>query len=177
MFDQNRLIGDCHEALAETDPKAAVKTIVARAIAEPAAVIKALGEPVHGGVDVILRSPELTILNALWPVSQIVMPHEHALWAVVGIYAGCEDNILWRRIPNEPDGRVEPIGALSLGEKDVAAFGPDAIHSVVNPVARVTAAIHVYGGDFFSISRSEWDPDSLQEKPYDMAKLLRMFAK
>jgi predicted metal-dependent enzyme (double-stranded beta helix superfamily) len=51
------------------------------------------------------------------------------------------------------------------------------IHSVVNPVPRVTGAIHVYGGDFFAVSRSEWDPDSLREKPYDMEKILRMFAR
>jgi hypothetical protein len=35
----------------------------------------------------------------------------------------------------------------------------------------------VYGGDFFSVPRSEWDPDSLHERPYDLQKLLRMFAK
>jgi len=57
------------------------------------------------------------------------------------------------------------------------AFGPDLIHSVVNPSAKVTGAIHVYGGDFFAIERSEWDPDSLQERPFDVAKAQRMFAR
>ena len=54
-------------------------------------------------------------------------------------------------------------------------FGPDVIHSVVNPIPRVTGAIHVYGGDFFAAKRSEWDPESLCEKPYDVEKALRMF--
>jgi predicted metal-dependent enzyme (double-stranded beta helix superfamily) len=47
---------------------------------------------------------------------------------------------------------------------------------VVNPLSRLSGAIHVYGGDFFGVSRSEWDPDSLHEKPFDMEKVLRMFA-
>ena len=41
----------------------------------------------------------------------------------------------------------------------------------------MTGAIHVYGGDFFAIERSEWDPDSLQEGPYDTEKARRMFAR
>lgn len=175
MLDQEHLIADCRDALREADPAQAVRGIVARAVSDPSALAETFGEPLQGGVHTILRSPELTILNALWPVGQIVMPHEHALWAVVGVYAGREDNILWCRIPGDADGRIEPAGALSLGEKDVAVFGPDDIHSVVNPAPRVTAAIHVYGGDFFAVPRSEWDPDSLHEKPYDMDKLLRMF--
>ena len=48
---------------------------------------------------------------------------------------------------------------------------------MVNPSAKVTGAIHVYGGDFFAIERSEWDPDSLQERPFDVAKAQRMFAR
>ena len=61
--------------------------------------------------------------------------------------------------------------------RDALAFGPDLIHSVVNPSAKVTGAIHVYGGDFFAIERSEWDPDLLEERPYDTEKARRMFAR
>ena len=39
----------------------------------------------------------------------------------------------------------------------------------------LTAAIHVYGGDFFETPRSEWDPDSLEETPYNVEKTLRLF--
>jgi hypothetical protein len=35
--------------------------------------------------------------------------------------------------------------------------------------------LHVYGGDFFGVPRSEWDPESLREKPYDVEKLRRIF--
>jgi len=176
MFDRSGFIAECQGVLESDGSARTIKDIVARAVSEPSAVIKEFGVPASGGLETIHRSPELTILNVIWPVGQIVMPHEHKVWAVVGIYAGREDNILWRRLPGDAAGRIEAMGGKSLGEREAAAFGPDIIHSVVNPLARATAAIHVYGGDFFGVRRSEWDPESLRERPYDMDKVLRMFA-
>jgi len=49
------------------------------------------------------------------------------------------------------------------------------MHSVVNPIPRVTGAIHVYGGDFFAAQRSELGSESLCEKPTDVEKAVRMF--
>jgi len=101
-----------------------------------------------------------------------IPPHNHHMWAVIGIYTGREDNIFWRRLP---DGRVEAAGAQSLGERDAVPLGRDIIHSVTNPIPRLTGAIHVYGGDFFAMQRSEWDPEALTESPYDVAKTVRLF--
>ena len=39
----------------------------------------------------------------------------------------------------------------------------------------MTGAIHVYGGDFFAAARSEWDPETLLERPFAMDKNLRLF--
>ncbi len=55
----------------------------------------------------------------------------------------------------------------SLAVKDAQPLGDDIIHSVTNPTSKFTAAIHVYGGDFFAAHRSEWDPDTLSEHPSD----------
>jgi hypothetical protein len=41
----------------------------------------------------------------------------------------------------------------------------------------MTGAVRVYGGDFFAVNRNEWDFETLSEKPYDMEKVLRMFAR
>lgn len=177
MFGKEQFIADCRAALHGEQAPRNVREVVARAVSDPAALMRGLGEPQKGAVDILHRSPELTIINVIWPVGQIVMPHNHALWAVIGVYTGREDNILWRRLPEDANGQVEAAGAKTLGATDTIAFGADVIHSVVNPVPRVTGAIHVYGGDFFGVSRSEWDPESLREKPYDMEKVLRMFAR
>ena len=85
------------------------------------------------------------------------------MWAIVGIYTGREDNIFWRRVA----GRLEAAGAKALGRGDVEPLDRDIIHSVTNPIPRVTAAIHVYGGDFFAADRSEWDPEPLCEQRWD----------
>ena len=34
----------------------------------------------------------------------------------------------------------------------------------------------MYGGDFFATPRSEWDPETLQERPYDVDRARRTFA-
>ena len=49
------------------------------------------------------------------------------------------------------------------------------IHSVTNPLRRLTGAIHVYGGDFFGTPRSEWDPETLVEGHYDVDKNMALF--
>ena len=104
-----------------------------------------------------------------------LMPHNHTMWAVIGVYSGREDNIFWRRIEDGDGGRIEAAGAKALCEKDAEPLGRDAIHSVTNPIPRLTGAIHVYGGDFFGAERSEWDPESLHERRYDVEKNLRLF--
>lgn len=176
MLSKEKFISDCNAALDSERSSRNVREVVASAVADPAGVIKAFGDPAHGGIQKIYRSRELTIINVLWRPGMIVMPHNHALWAVIGVYTGREDNILWRRQSDGKHGGLEAAGAKSLAAKDVAVFGPEVIHSVVNPLSRITGAVHVYGGDFFAIERSEWDPEELQEKPYDMEKVLRMFA-
>jgi predicted metal-dependent enzyme (double-stranded beta helix superfamily) len=104
-----------------------------------------------------------------------VMPHDHQMWAVIGIYTGREDNIFWRRLPGDQDGRLEAAGARALCEKDAEPLGSKIIHSVTNPINRLTGAIHVYGGDFFGAERSEWDPETLKEGRYDVAKTMKLF--
>jgi predicted metal-dependent enzyme (double-stranded beta helix superfamily) len=47
--------------------------------------------------------------------------------------------------------------------------------SVTNPTGKLTGAIHVYGGDFFTTERSEWDPENLEERPYDIDKNVKYF--
>ncbi len=106
-------------------------------------------------------------------MSQI--PHNHKMWAVIGIYTGREDNIFWRRLPDATDGRIEAAGAKALSERDAVPLGHDIIHSVLNPINRLTGAIHVYGGDFFAIPRSEWEPERLVEQPFDIDRTRALF--
>jgi len=175
MFDRNQFIADCQAALANAQAAMAVRELVARTVSDPAAVKRGLGAPRPGGIDILHRSPEMTVVNLIWPANMIIMPHDHRMWSVIGIYDGREDNILWRRLPDRTDGRIEAAGARSISTGDTVTFGADIIHSVVNPISRPTGAIHVYGGDLFGTDRSEWDPDTLGERAYDTDKARRMF--
>jgi predicted metal-dependent enzyme (double-stranded beta helix superfamily) len=130
-----------------------------------------LGEPQQAGVQKLYHSPDLTILNALWGPGMTVPPHNHRMVAVIGLYTGRENNIFWRRIETEDGPRIEAAGARSIGVRDCVPLGRDIIHSVTNPLTKVTGALHVYGGDFFGVERSEWEPESLTERRYDIAKV------
>ena len=175
MFDLDRFIADCRLALTEDQSHKSVREVVARAVSDPASVLKGLGEPRRAGVHKLYHSEDLTILNVIWGPRMTIMPHNHQMWAVIGVYTGREDNIFWRRIPGSENGKVEAAGARALCEKDAEPLGRNIIHSVTNPISRLTGAIHVYGGDFFGAVRSEWDPESLLEQRYDVEKNMRLF--
>jgi len=171
MFDKDRFIEDCIRALAQG--QGAIRDLVAEAVSDSAGVMSALGEPEHAGLTPIHRSPDLTILNLVWAPYMILMPHNHQMFSVVGIYSGREDNILWRRT----DRAIDAAAARSLGAGEVAALDHDVIHSVVNPIGKMTCAIHVYGGDFFEPAepRSQWDYETLVEQPWDIARVKSVF--
>ena len=172
MFDTDTLITSCIDALNEPDPRRAVREILVRTLEHPMPVAEALGGP-QGGMNLVYSSPELTILNVIWAPKMNIWPHDHRMWAVIGIYGGVEDNTLYRRGPE----RIAASGGRELRESDVLALGSDAIHSVANPERRFTGAIHVYGGDFVNQPRSMWDPDRLIEQPYDLGQILQQFQK
>ncbi|HKW57985.1 MAG TPA: hypothetical protein VJN42_11575 [Candidatus Acidoferrum sp.] len=174
-FDLEQFVSDCTNAVRESSPQAAVNDVLARALGDPASLLRALGEPKRAEMQKIHQSSELTILNVLWAPWMTVLPHNHRMWAVIGIYTGREDNIYWRRIPGGSGGKLEAAGAKALGEKDTVRLGEDLIHSVTNPIPRLTGAIHIYGGDFFGVPRSEWDAETLLEHPSDGQKMMRRF--
>lgn len=173
MLDLDRFIAECRQALAaDAGGHRHVREVVARAVSDPGALMATIGEPQRAGLNVVHRAPDLTVLNLVWGPNMMLMPHDHRMWAVIGIYTGREDNIFWRRLEG---GRVEAAGAKAMGVRDCAVLGRDIVHSVVNPIPRLTGALHVYGGDFFGVERSEWDPETLSERPYDGQKVVRMF--
>jgi predicted metal-dependent enzyme (double-stranded beta helix superfamily) len=174
MLDVDRFIAECREASA-ADGARGVREVVARAMASPGDVAGAVGDPARAGIQVIHRAPDLTVLNVIWGPRMCQIPHNHEMWAVLGIYTGREDNIFWRRLPDDARCRIEAAGARAISAREAVPLGRDIVHSVVNPIRRLTGAIHVYGGDFFAVPRSEWDPEDLVERPYDVAKTMALF--
>jgi predicted metal-dependent enzyme (double-stranded beta helix superfamily) len=175
MFDLFQFVADCRDALTADKSHKYVREVVARAVSDPAAVIAALGEPRLAGLHKLYQSENLTVLNVVWAPMMTIMPHNHQMWAVIGIYTGREDNIFWRRVSGAT-GKVEAVAAKAVSVGEAEPLGHNIIHSVTNPIPRLTGALHVYAGDFFkSARRSEWDPVTLIEQPFDAERAVRRF--
>src|SRR5262245_42517730 len=175
MFNLENFIAECRAALAADPSHKLVREAVASAVSDPTSILKGLGEPKRAEVQKIYHASDLTILNVIWGPMMTVMPHNHQMWAVIGIYSGREDNIFWRRLPGGNSSRIEAAGARALCVGDAEQLGHNIIHSVNNPIPRLTGAIHVYGGDFFAAERSEWDSETLMEGRYDVERTMRLF--
>lgn len=170
-FDAERFVADCVAANSGADPQGAVLEVLERAVRQSRGVLDALGPPSKAGIQVLHRSAELTIFNAAWTPQMNLMPHNHLMWANIGIYTGREDNIFWR----QADRGIEAYGAEALFAGDAARLPVAAIHSVTNPLLRFTGGIHIYGGDFFETTRSQWDPETLNQGPSDGDAIRMMF--
>ena len=170
-MDIDRFVADCIAANEETDAQIALNEVLAGAVSSPGTVLAALGNPERAGLNVLLSSPTLTIFAATWTPQMNLMPHDHLMWANIGIYTGREDNVFWER---SADG-IKAVGANALFAKDTAMLPEDALHSVTNPLQRFTGGIHIYGGDFFDTKRSQWNPETLEEQPSDGAVIRGIF--
>jgi len=84
------------------------------------------------------------------------------------------------RAVSEPAEVVRTLGEPKLAGVETIYRAVDLTilnlcYAVTNPLDQITGAIHVYGGDFFATPRSEWDPATLKEQPYDVEHTMRAF--
>jgi predicted metal-dependent enzyme (double-stranded beta helix superfamily) len=170
MFDLDTFLSDCVAARAEPEPLLAIKATLERALTHPGEVADAL-PPDRAELVRLYASPDLTVLKVVWAPGMSIWPHDHRMWASIGIYTGGEENAFFRRTA---DGLTES-GGKSLRPGDVCLLGDDTIHAVTNPTTEHAGAIHIYGGDFFSVPRSEWDPETREERAFDLEGALAHF--
>jgi predicted metal-dependent enzyme (double-stranded beta helix superfamily) len=163
VFDADAFVAECQTVLGASQPMLTIKEILDRAVSEPDAVATALhAEP---GVAVLHRSVDLTVVSVLIPAGlPQSLPHDHRMWALVGIYGGQEDNQFFRRA----DSGLAESGGRSLRVSETLAMGDSTIHAIRNPLDHsALAAIHVYGGDLIGAERSMWTRPGYDEQPYD----------
>lgn len=165
-FDKDQFITECLAAVRFGDgAHATVKEIVDRAVSDPSSIEAEVGDrTVSPMMTVWHRSDELTALHIVWPPDVDLFAHDHNMWAVIGIYGGREDNQFYRRLDN---GRIEPHTGKTIEKRDVIMLGSDVVHSVANPTREWTAALHVYGGEFFTTPRTMWSKDTYEPMVFD----------
>jgi predicted metal-dependent enzyme (double-stranded beta helix superfamily) len=165
------IVARCRAALDEHTPVLAVRDVLDELVADPAALDRAVGPVEVGGISPLHHADDLTILRVAWTPGMALNPHEHRMWAVIGMYAGQEDNAFYRRAPQG----LETSGGKDVVAGDVLVLGDDVIHSVANSRREFAVALHVYGGDFFRGERSEWDFVTYEERPRDLERTHRLF--
>jgi len=166
MLNLDHFTAECRAALTQPTPQLVIKEILARAVSGPSEVEAALGTPRRAQIATLHHDQDLTIIKVVWAPGMVIYPHDHRMWALIGLYGGREDNTFYRR---GPEG-LHAAGGKQLETGDTALLGESVIHAVANPLRVFTGAIHIYGGDFFGTPRSDWDPDTLQERPYDIER-------
>jgi predicted metal-dependent enzyme (double-stranded beta helix superfamily) len=164
MFDIDEFVKDCIAARAEAQPRTAVRDVLGRILEHPQAVADALPDLGPAGINTLYATDDLTVSQIVWAPGMHFRPHNHEMWACIGIFGGQEDNTFYRR----DAGGVVESGGKSLRTGDITLLGDDTIHAVTNPLAVSTGAIHIYGGNIMTREgRSEWLEPSLQEIDYD----------
>jgi predicted metal-dependent enzyme (double-stranded beta helix superfamily) len=165
------IVAKCQGSLTEHSPALAVRDVLRELVDNRSGLERALGPVERGGITSLHNAPDLTVLHVAWTPGMALYPHDHRMWAVIGLYGGQEDNAFFRRAPEG----LEEVGGRELPAGEVLVLGEEAIHSVANSRREFAVALHVYGGDFFSVERSEWDPQTFKERPRDLERTRRLF--
>ena len=171
MFSTDELIADCRDALQNSAAERVIQQIARRAVSNGAQVARALGTPSCSGIFSVYQSAELTILKIVWAPGMWIHPHDHRMWAVIAVYEGREENTFYERTA----AGLLRTRSTSVFAGDAVLLDANVIHAVTNPLRRFTAALQIYGGDFFNAARSEFDPATLAERPFDIERAKAAF--
>lgn len=166
----DQLVDDCQAALAEDRPQTALKEVLLRALSRPADLLAALPADRQQSIPVHV-SDDLTILQVVNAPGFAYLPHEHGSWSACAYYAGRERNTFYRRTTHG----LERAGGKEYDAGDVSLMGADAIHAIENPSRTHNAALHVFAGNPFTAQCSQWDPETLQEAPFDIPYVMSIY--
>jgi predicted metal-dependent enzyme (double-stranded beta helix superfamily) len=175
----SEFVETCRSALDAPDAAERVAAALRPLLADAEALsaeVEALRPP-GGGPAVVHRSDDLTVLGLAVPAGFVSPVHDHTIWAVVGIYAGDEDNVFYRRDTaadtdtGDTDTDADDHGIIETGRAvlpcgEVLALPPDAVHRIANSGTDTMRAVHVYGGDLFATHRSQWDDATGERRPF-----------
>ena len=168
-FDPARFVEACISSSADGDPLSAVREVVLRAVSDPVALESAFPEPLADDDDdgVLFRSADLLIAHVSFPPRFSTGIHEHKVPAVIGVWAGHENNHLFAR----SDRGLRSLGVQRVAVSEVLTMSADAIHDVHSPELSHSSALHVYLGDITAIERSRWDDTASDPVPFDLKSL------
>ena len=171
-FAIDRFVAACRAVRNEPDAPERIADLVREAIADPAAIARAIGERRNGEregemAEVFVNDPDLTIYQVSFPSRLFGVPHDHAGWAVIGVYAGAEAFNIYE----ERDGKLEQVGRRVMEAGTVDVLPPELIHDIDNPGDAPSGSLHVYAnGHFDWPGRRIWRDGVPSAEPFTMAR-------
>ncbi len=143
------------------------------ALARRSELLAAIGPIEEHTMRTLHASPDRTVQILGWAPGMRAPAHEHRMWSVIGVAAGCEQNGYWER---RGEG-IERSGGVAIEAGMVLAMDEQVIHDVANAREEFTIAIHVYGGDIRGAARSAWNPMTMREEPFDTPFVERLMGR
>ena len=137
MFDFEKFIEDCKEAVVSDRPQQRVKVLMENAFSDPEALQQAMDEvSPEKSVAPLYSDESLTILRVATPANFVSPIHNHLMWAMIGILDGEEKNCIYRRTR---DGGVEVEEEVVLTpETGIFTLRADAIHAIAVSYTHLT---------------------------------------
>ena len=169
-MDLSELIEGCREVAGGDEPTRDVAELVAAFLHQPN-LPRLLGDGDRSTYEALYRGEDILVLHGVVPPTPApVAPHDHRMWAVIGVYQGLEQNELFVR---DEGGGLDTVDRFTVAAGEVRTLDPSTIHSVQARGDRYLGAIHVYGGDLFGTPRSTWIDEV--ECPLDESALPAFF--
>jgi predicted metal-dependent enzyme (double-stranded beta helix superfamily) len=164
-------VAQCSIAVKEDREHGAVKEVVERAVGDRH-LLEEL--PLEADVKILHSAEDLTILHVVMAERPVgagrPIPHNHLMWALIGVTHGSEENEFFRRSGQT----IEPwVRGRVIREGEVLMMGDDTIHSVKNPSSkRLSSALHVYGGNLIAAQKNMWPEPKGDEEPFDLFRVI-----
>ena len=171
MNATEEFVAQCSAAVKEDRGAGATREVVERAVRDRC-LIEEL--PLEAGVTVLHSAEALTILHVVMAERPVgtgkPIPHNHLMWALIGVMHGSEENEFFRR----SEHTIEPSGSgRVIAEGQVLMMGDNTVHSVKNPSSdRLSSALHVYGGNLLAAEKTMWCEPDWTEQPFDFFRVI-----
>lgn len=158
---------DARTATGMDRPLEAVIDLMARTLADPAAIpVPDLPE----NETMLFEDETVSIWHERFLPAEVLPPHDHGMFAVLGVYRGAESNRLYR----PGGGALRPAGELILRAGEFHVFGPGDVHAVTALGGAPSLGLHVYLGPLTRVARSLYDWETGEARAMDGAAFAAM---
>lgn len=160
-----RFVTDCRTAATTDAAVVDIARLLEALLSNPAAVADAAGPlpsslPEVGLDETLHEADDLTVMVVTTVPGIDQPPHDHRMAAIIGVFAGCEDQRFFVRLPTG----LKELTGRSIETGKVLTLGRKSIHAISAPGPEPSRAIHVYLGRLEAEERSLFHPDTFVEE-------------